>query len=169
MAYNQILDTQVDPDAPITSGLGYQLRDNPIAIANGDLGAPKITDKIVAGRNLISVTFSNLNAFAGVLFWAVCEDSIVMSYSTDGGSSFSTSETIAPAGGIDPSRPSAYGFFDFYSGQLYSVSVSASGNGFFTNLEDKVVSGAGLNITDLKFAGDNVAVLLKPQGGQSAT
>lgn len=40
--YNGILDTQLDPDAPITSELGYQLRDNPIAIAEGSSGAPLV-------------------------------------------------------------------------------------------------------------------------------
>lgn len=38
--YITILDTQVDPDAPITSGLGHQFRDNPIAISEGASGAP---------------------------------------------------------------------------------------------------------------------------------
>jgi len=42
MAYIPILDTQLDPDAPITSGLGFQFRDNPISIAAGDTGAPYI-------------------------------------------------------------------------------------------------------------------------------
>lgn len=41
--YNQISDTQIDPDAPITSGLGYQFRDNPIAIAEGSLDAPVLS------------------------------------------------------------------------------------------------------------------------------
>lgn len=45
MAYTAILDTQVDPDAPITSGLGYQLRDNPEAIAAGDSGAPRVVSR----------------------------------------------------------------------------------------------------------------------------
>lgn len=40
--YSSILDTQVDPDAPITSLLGYQWRDNPIAIAEGASGAPVV-------------------------------------------------------------------------------------------------------------------------------
>ena len=39
--YNAISDTQLDPDAPLTSQLGYQFRDNPIAIAEGALGAPR--------------------------------------------------------------------------------------------------------------------------------
>lgn len=41
--YTAITDTQVDPDAPLTSQLGYQFRDNPIAISEGATGAPKVT------------------------------------------------------------------------------------------------------------------------------
>lgn len=40
--YIGITDTQVDPDAPLTSQLGYAWRDNPIAIAEGAPGAPRI-------------------------------------------------------------------------------------------------------------------------------
>lgn len=40
--WTTITDTQVDPDAPLTSGLGYAWRDNPIAIADGATGAPRI-------------------------------------------------------------------------------------------------------------------------------
>ncbi len=38
-----ITDSQVDPDAPITSGLGYAWRDNPIAISEGSDGAPVLS------------------------------------------------------------------------------------------------------------------------------
>lgn len=41
-AYTTITDTQVDPEAPITSELMTALRDNPIAIAEGATGAPRI-------------------------------------------------------------------------------------------------------------------------------
>lgn len=37
-----ITDTSVDPDAPLTSQLAYAWRDNPIAIAEGAPGAPRI-------------------------------------------------------------------------------------------------------------------------------
>lgn len=47
--WNVIQDTQVDPDAPITSELGYAFRDNPIAIAEGASGAPRIEDAALSG------------------------------------------------------------------------------------------------------------------------
>lgn len=40
--YTTIADSQVDPEAPITSELMSALRDNPLAIAEGATGAPKI-------------------------------------------------------------------------------------------------------------------------------
>lgn len=42
-------DTAVDPDAPVTSDLMYALRDNPIAIAEGAAGAPRIADAALNG------------------------------------------------------------------------------------------------------------------------
>lgn len=48
MAYISILDTQLDPDAPITSSLGYQFRDNPEAIALGLSGATRIRSSALA-------------------------------------------------------------------------------------------------------------------------
>lgn len=39
-----ITDAQLDPDAPLTSDLAYAWRDNPIAIAEGASGAPRIVD-----------------------------------------------------------------------------------------------------------------------------
>jgi|SRR5690606_19966918 len=59
-----ISDSQVDPDAPITSELGYAFRDNPIAIAEGAAGAPRIQDAALggtvttAGRNWVAARSS---------------------------------------------------------------------------------------------------------------
>ena len=41
--YVAITDTQIEPDAPVTALLLGQLRDNPIAIAEGAESAPKAT------------------------------------------------------------------------------------------------------------------------------
>ena len=40
--YRVIADSEVQPDAPVTSSLGFALRDNPAAIAQGADGAPRI-------------------------------------------------------------------------------------------------------------------------------
>ena len=41
MGWATISDQQVDPESPVTSSLVIALRDNPIAIANADAGAPR--------------------------------------------------------------------------------------------------------------------------------
>lgn len=55
-AYTVISDTSLDPDAPITSALGYAFRNNPIAIAEGASGAPRVRigalQRLSAGTNV---------------------------------------------------------------------------------------------------------------------
>ena len=40
--YTTITDSQVDPDAPLTSGLAYAWRDNLLAVIEGDPTAPRV-------------------------------------------------------------------------------------------------------------------------------
>lgn len=47
--YTTITDSAVSPDAPITSQLGFAFRDNPIAIAEGATGAPRVLDGALSG------------------------------------------------------------------------------------------------------------------------
>ena len=47
--YRVVADSEVQPDAPVTSSLGFALRDNPAAIAEGALNAPKVRSE---GLNL---------------------------------------------------------------------------------------------------------------------
>lgn len=69
--YFSIPDTAIDPDAPLTSQLGYAWRDNCIAIAEGAAGAPRVRlpafDRLVAGS---TVKFSRAFPYtaAGVVF-----------------------------------------------------------------------------------------------------
>lgn len=55
--YIPILNTQIEPQAPVTSELMFQLRDNPEAIAEGAVGASRIlanaTSGSIAGGNLL--------------------------------------------------------------------------------------------------------------------
>jgi len=56
MAYREIVDGEVDSGSPITQELMFALRDNPDAIANGDVGAPNLRfaalGTLVAGDSL---------------------------------------------------------------------------------------------------------------------
>ena len=40
--YQEILDTEVEPEAPLTSSLGVRFRDNPLAVWEGAPSAPRI-------------------------------------------------------------------------------------------------------------------------------
>lgn len=60
--WTNIPDSSVDPDAPVTSELAYAWRDNPIAIAEGATGAPRIHGNAImtlANMPVLNVTASN--------------------------------------------------------------------------------------------------------------
>lgn len=60
MAWTTLLNAIFAVDKPITSSTGLALRDNPVAIANGDAGAPRIQDAAMgpaataAGRDWVN-------------------------------------------------------------------------------------------------------------------
>lgn len=61
MVWTTIPDGDVDPDSPLTTGLLTALRDNPVAIANGDTGAPQLQ---TAGIANAAVTQAKIAASA---------------------------------------------------------------------------------------------------------
>lgn len=56
--YTSIADSQVEPLSPVTSELMTALRDNPLAIAEGSIGAPRMVlksiERLVAGDTIRS-------------------------------------------------------------------------------------------------------------------
>lgn len=67
--WKTIPDTDVDPDAPVTSELMYALRDNPVAIAEGAVGAPRVMGVALdtfIGYNDTMMTQSRPVAFVGL-------------------------------------------------------------------------------------------------------
>lgn len=50
--YVPIPDSMVDPDAPLTSDLMYRVRDNPIAIAEGATGAPRVQNAALSNDSV---------------------------------------------------------------------------------------------------------------------
>lgn len=110
-----ISDTQVDPDAPITSELGYAFRDNPIAIAEGAVNAPRIRDNFgfaTAADTASGMSFPLLghNGVYGRFVFqlqnlANISRDLKVQFSTDGGSSWSAGGTIANlTTGSDPAN-----------------------------------------------------------------
>lgn len=66
--WRNISDTEVDPDAPVTSELAYAFRDNVIAMAEGASGAPRISGAMISigngtmiGAYIMAYTASSVN------------------------------------------------------------------------------------------------------------
>ena len=53
--YAAILNSEVDPESPITTSLMVALRDNPIAITEGSSGAPNIVTAAITDANVTRV------------------------------------------------------------------------------------------------------------------
>lgn len=94
-----ITDSAVDPDAPLTSELGYAWRDNPIAISEGSIGAPRVNPKALANGTLICGVVSagsflaatSINPFKRIMMRcdSAAENSkLQLSFSTDNGSNW---------------------------------------------------------------------------------
>jgi len=63
MAYIPITNSEIDPDSPLATSLTFRFRDNPIAIANGDAGAPRVSRRaITPGGAGLDGAFVNADA-----------------------------------------------------------------------------------------------------------
>lgn len=105
--WTSIADTEVDPDAPVTSELGYAWRDNPIAIAEGALGAPRVEgralDVHLGTLNLSGTTaggFVDLDRHSWLRGDAVSVGggNFQARYSNNNGSTFGSWQTICGMG-----------------------------------------------------------------------
>lgn len=103
-----INDSQVDPDAPLTSELAYAWRDNPVAIAEGAAGAPRVQPKAVFSPGILGnsgITGGNwiaITGLDGIKTIALDAGSsagsganFVIAFSNDGGSTWGSNQTIA--------------------------------------------------------------------------
>jgi len=169
--YSSISDTQLDPDAPLTSQLMYQLRDNPLAVFQGVPSAPRIQDNIVGGIG--TTVFSSLNSYGGVFIWGTCigynnsipagpeNTNVVVKASADGSTYFSGS-TIVNVNADDYTSFSS--FIDFATGSYVST--------YFQGTEAKLNTGileGSLGLVSLKFTATNASYILRPQGGLNAS
>lgn len=66
--YVEILDTQIEPDAPLTAVLAGQWRDNCIAIAEGASGAPRVQRAAIQNSSINRVKLDTAtNSVSGSL------------------------------------------------------------------------------------------------------
>lgn len=167
--YTAIPNTQIEPEAPVTSELMTLLRDNPLSIAEDDSTAPKIKQHLrmskTTGGNIV---FSDLAPYGAIEFKAYLQEgtgtgaaTLSFEYSTNNGSSYSNvtgSFLSAPDGQTDR----AEGWFDWTTGELKYWRSN--------NIVSSTVGGAPLSVTNLRFAassGDDAQVIIKAFGGIS--
>lgn len=68
MAWTNIPDSVLEPGKPIRSVDGLALRDNPVAIANGDAGAPRIQNAALATDSVTTDKIANFTVTGSKLF-----------------------------------------------------------------------------------------------------
>lgn len=145
------------------------LRDNPLAIQEGDPTAPKIQPNALrriavnGGAAAQTQTFTGLGGYGGIEFEVMVRNDgtgnpINFQFSTDGGSTWSTAQSL---GGVLATSGAAWvaGSFDFASGQLDAI------------LETFQIAGtaaASLTRTSAALAGASLAIdAIRFQGGIS--
>lgn len=178
--YTAIANTDIDQDSPVTEPLMSALRDNPIAMAEGASGAPKIATKnvfgggIASGNDTTNYDFTGLDDFNGARFYVEYSYTgsliPVWEVSADTGSGFGTAVTFAGgsgSGAVASSAISGYwnklnGDFEFQPGNG-SVTVLTTGSG--------VVSLRFTTRTTLGTGGATIScyIHLMPDGGESTT
>lgn len=170
--YRTIATSETIPDAPVTSTLMIALAENPVAIAEGVSGAPKIAiyqQSSRAGSNS-NLTFTSLGPYSGIIihgkYASQSENrSVTISASTDG-SSFFGSTTV-----VDASSSGGSSFtisLMFGDGNLQSVYM----DGVVSERIDTTLSGSSDSIVSVRLSttGDmQIAAMAIANGGRSAT
>lgn len=161
------------PGEPWTSAKALLTVENPIAIANGDTDAPRVSPKAwghtaIADSAVGTVTLSDYSGYGGVHLEikyrnnAVGTTSLVLSLSNDG-STFGTTAVIADVLGNDAGSVSA--FVNFATGGVQSVWGMAGGAGTYSNTAG--VPGADISHVRL-FAGGTTTTTIAALGFANA-
>lgn len=162
------------PGDPWTSAKALYTAQNPIALAEQSVGAPKIANKIAGGAG--TTVFSGLSTFGGLIIWgnlsgdgsAPSNATLTMEASTNG-STYGALSTIAEI--ANNTQTSFQLFVDFSTGLWQSV---------YNNNDSVIISGeydtgtlantVGMTHFRLTVSLNGAAsYLVMPQGGQSAS
>lgn len=172
-------DIPTAPRDPVTSEFGTAALDNPIGIAQGVEGAPKISDKVLSAAG--NTTITELSTYGGLFIrggstvtaqGSAVATSVSVQHSDDGGVTFSeiTSLYFFSVIGVDPGNvlnTIFEVFIDFASGEFRGYGLT-SGVGRSSSHISGAVAGLSNDVTDLRVIGLD-ALLINPQGGDSAT
>lgn len=162
--YAEILDTQIEPDAPLTAVLAAQWRDNPLAMFRGASNAPRLATKTARGESSGNLTFSGLGQFQGLWFWGRFTSSqsanVTVTVSNNAsGETFYGSGAIATI--VGSGDVYVFGFIDFASGVVK--------RSFGT---DTTIAGASNAIQRVRFVSSlsgSFQCMVWANGGESVT
>ena len=161
------IESTFDEGKPIRQEQGLMMAGNPIAMAAGKPGAPRIARKFLTGLSSsagtsTSVTFTDIDGWGGLIVHGVqisLDDDAYISFSDDG-SAF-VSETLI--------EPFAFYKLDFSTGEFLQAS-SFTAPGITTG----TISGIPSGLTDVRFTakdtggGVSINVLIELTGGDTA-
>ena len=133
-----IPDSVLDPDAPLTSDLAYAWRDNPIAIAEGASGAPKVQGIALGGvyigfasasvsplavTDLDRVKILHIDLVAG----ASTTWNFQMGFSNDNGATWGSYQNVGPTANAGGSKISLRFIVDLTTGAVSYVGTIPTG------------------------------------------
>lgn len=179
-----IASTETDPEAPLTSALAKAWADNVEAIREGDPTAPKIQPNALrriavnGGAAAQTQTFTGLGGYGGIEFEVMVRNDgtgnpINFQFSTDGGSTWSTAQSL---GGVLATSGAAWvaGSFDFASGQIEAIfeTFQIAGTAAATlTRTSAALAGASLAIDAIRFQGGNANItciaIIRPVGASA--
>lgn len=153
------------PGEPLTSAKALLMVENPIAIANGDDDAPRVSPKAwghtaVSDSVIGTVTLSDFSGYGGSHIEikyrnaAVGTTSLVLSLSNDG-ATFGATAVVADVLGSDSGSVSL--FVDFATGAIQSVWQMSGGAGVYANTAG--VPGADISHIRLFAGGTSTATI----------
>jgi hypothetical protein len=139
-SYITITDAETDPEAPLTSELAKKWRDNPLAIAEGAIGAPKIVPKAM-GLFLGTFNFSatpagltGLDGEDGLLIWHGINNTstgstltLEVRFSNNNGSTWGSYQSIGLVVPIEGSR-NGFAILGLKTGRFRSTRNGGNGD-----------------------------------------
>jgi len=159
------------------------LRDNPVAIAEGAVNAPRVEAlaqkvfPVVSGAEAQTQIFTGLDDYYGVEFEAYfggegnAGNNMQFAYSTNNGSTWSANQSLGSILAPDL-QAHVHGTFDFATGNLRSiasVSFGAVAQQALLTVTSVSMAGASLAINAIRIQGsvanNRVIALIKPNGG----
>ena len=166
--YTIISNTQVEPEAPVTSELMNSLRDNPLAIAEGATAAPRVALKAISGTN--TAIKSGLDGYQGGYFVVNYfmsttlggSGSAVLEFSNDG-ATFPATLTLDTVGSEEFAEKTDHIHVDFATGDYVRLLGSVGTVGSMPT------DPTHFRLTVTSNSGKSGFVLAMPNGGNAAS